>query len=205
MKLLITVAGLISGIPILLSSFATIPVITELAQEFQRWGIILAGFSTFLGVLNLTFVHGSALKRKKEALDTTGSVVLLGILWLLVIIGVLFGQSNPVYNFVFENALKPLSASGFAMLAFFIASAAYRAFRVRNLDAIILLVCGSIVMLANIPIGRSILPGLPVVSQWIISVLNGAAMKGVVIGGAVGSIATALKVLVGIERSHLRG
>lgn len=67
MKLLITVAGLISGIPILLSSFATIPVITELAQEFQRWGIILAGFSTFLGVLNLTLVHGSALKRKKES------------------------------------------------------------------------------------------------------------------------------------------
>lgn len=205
MKTLITLAGLIPGIPILLSSFGKIPVITELAQEFQRWGIILAGFSTFLGVLNLTYVNGAAIQRKKKSVDVMGSVVLLVMLWLLIIIGVFFGQSNPIYNFVFENALKPLSASGFSMLAFFIASAAYRAFRVRNVDAIILLVCGFIVMLANIPLGELIWSDFPVVSEWIMSVVNGAAMKGIVIGGAIGAIATALKVLVGVERSHLRG
>ncbi len=205
MKTLILLAGLVPGIPILLSSFAKIPVISDLAQEFQQWGIILAGFSTFLGVLNLTYVNASAIKRRKKSVDVTGSVVLLVMLWLLIIVGVFYGQSHPVYDFIFENALKPLSASGFAMLGFFIASAAYRAFRVRNVDAAILLVCGFIVMLANIPLGELIWSDLPEVSEWIMSVINGAAMKGIVIGGAIGSIATALKVLVGVERSHLRG
>ena len=94
----------------------------------------------------------------------------------------IFGQSHPIYDFVFQNALKPLSASGFAMLGFFIATAAYRAFRVRNVDAAILLVCGCIMMLANIPIGEMIWGGFLIVSEWIMKTLNGAAMKGIVIG-----------------------
>jgi hypothetical protein len=127
------------------------------------------------------------------------------MLWGLVLTGVFFGQTHPAYDFVFENVLKPLSASGFSMLAFFIASAAYRAFRVRNVDAAILLVCGCLVMLANIPFGEQLWSDLPFVSDWIMRIINGSAMKGIVIGGAIGAIATALKVLVGVERSHLRG
>lgn len=205
MRTLILIAGLVSGIPILVSSFAAIPAVSKLAQEFQRWGIILAGFSTFLGVINLTLVNVASVKRTKKPGDKAEPVVLLGIMWLLVAVGVFAGQSNPAYAFLFEYALKPLSASGFAMLAFFIASAAYRAFRVRNADAALLLVCGSIVMVANTPVGKLVWSGFPTVSAWIVSVVNGGAMKGVVIGGAVGAIITSLKVLVGIERSHLRG
>lgn len=202
---LIAIVGLVAGVPILLSSFAEIPVISDLAQEFQRWGIILAGFSTFLGVLNLTFVNANALRRRKQTGQVIEPVVVLVMLWGLVLTGVFFGQTHPAYDFVFENVLKPLSASGFSMLAFFIASAAYRAFRVRNVDAAILLVCGCLVMLANIPFGELIWSDLPVVSDWIMRIINGSAMKGIVIGGAIGAIATALKVLVGVERSHLRG
>lgn len=205
MRTLVLVAGLVSGIPVLASSFATIPVISDLAQEFQRWGIILAGFSAFLGVLNLTAVNTAALKRSKKVADKAEPSVLLAIMWFMVIIGVFVGQGNLAYNFIFEYALKPLSASGFSMLAFYIASAAYRAFRVRNADAALLLVCGSIVMIANTPVGKFLWSGFPTMSKWIVDIINGAAMKGVVIGGAVGAIVTSLKVLVGIERSHLRG
>ena len=205
MKTLTPLIGLVAGVPILLSSFANIPVITEMAQEFQRWGIILAGFAAFLGVLNLTFVNGAAIRRSKNTSDAIDPIVLLTTLWLLTIIGVFFGQMNPVYDYVFENALKPLSASGFSMLAFFISSAAYRAFRVRNVDAAILLVCGFIVMIANIPFGELLWSDFPEVADWIMRIINGAAMKGIVIGGAIGAIATAVKVLTGVERSHLRG
>ncbi|HPT62123.1 MAG TPA: hypothetical protein PLN81_11110 [Bacillota bacterium] len=205
MNILILIVGLVAGVPVLLSSFAEIPVITEVAQEFQRWGIILAGFSSFLGVMNLTHVNVSAVRRKKKLASTYDSFVLLVMLWLLIVVGVFFGQSHPIYDFVFQNALKPLSASGFAMLGFFIATAAYRAFRVRNVDAAILLVCGCIMMLANIPIGEMIWGGFPIVSEWIMKTLNGAAMKGIVIGSGIGAIATSVKVLIGLERSHLGG
>ncbi len=205
MRTAILLVGLISGLPILISSFVTVPVISDLAQEFQRWGVMLAAFSTFLGVLNLTMVNTTALKRTRKPADMAEQVVLLGVMWFLVVVGVFAGQSNPAYNFIFEYALKPLSASGFAMLAFFIASAAYRAFRVRNVDAVLLLACGCIVMIANTPVGKLIWGGFPTVSSWIVNIINGAAMKGTVIGGAAGAIVTSLKVLAGIERSHLRG
>lgn len=205
MRTAVLLAGLIAGLPVLASSFVTLPSISGLAQEFQRWGVILAAFSTFLGVLNLTMVNTAALRRTKKPADMTEQVVLLGIMWLMVVIGVTAGQSNSVYNFVFEYALKPLSASGFAMLAFYIASAAYRAFRARNVDAALLLICGCIVMIANTPVGKLVWRDLPTVSNWIVNIINGGATKGTVIGGAIGAIITSLKVLTGIERSHFRG
>lgn len=201
------IVGLIAGIPILVDSFVDIAFVSTLAQEFQRWAVILAAFSTGLGVLNLTIVQVSTLKRKKHA-DGSSIIESLGLLlmlWFMIFVGIFKGQSHSSYDFLFKYVLQTLSASGFAMLAFFIASAAYRAFRLRNIDSALLLISGAIVMIANVPFVQSIWPASADISSWIVEVVNGAAMKGIVIGASLGAIATSLKVLVGLDRSHFRG
>ncbi|MBC8479583.1 MAG: hypothetical protein H8D46_03885 [FCB group bacterium] len=68
------------------------------------------------------------------------------------------GKSGSLFYWMFKNIFTPLSATMFALLAFFVASASYRAFRIRNFEATLLLSAGIILMLGRVPIGQLISP-----------------------------------------------
>lgn len=109
------------------------------------------------------------------------------------------------YKWLFDNILVPLDATMFALLAFFMASAAYRTFRARTPEATVLLLVAIIVMLGRVPIGEMITRHMPQISEWFMMVPTVAAKRGILFGVALGSIATSLRIILGIERSHLGG
>ncbi len=110
-----------------------------------------------------------------------------------------------IYRYIFT----PLSSTMFALLAFFVASASYRAFRARNKEATLLLVAGFLVMLGAVPIGEMLsIPGVfsvAEVSDFIMNVPVMSVQSGIMIGVALGVISTSLRLILGIERSHLGG
>jgi len=65
-------------------------------------------------------------------------------------------RTGSLFNWMFFQVFTPLSATMFALLAFLVASASYRAFRIRNFEATLLLVAGIIIMLGRVPIGSKI-------------------------------------------------
>jgi len=93
----------------------------------------------------------------------------------------------------------------FAMLAFYIASAAYRAFIAKNAEAAVLLISAVLLMLGNVALGEMIHPNYGAVSSWIMNVPNLAGQRGMMIASAIGAVATSLRVLVGIDRTHFGG
>jgi len=124
-------------------------------------------------------------------------------LTLRVPVRMLWGPSGRVYTWMYDHVFGPCNATMFALLSFFIASAAFRAFRARNLDAALLLGAAIIIMLGRVPIGRAIAGWLPALSDWIIDIPNNAGRRAIMMGAAIGAVATSLRVILGLERSHL--
>ena len=104
---------------------------------------------------------------------------------------------------LYQYIQVPAGATMFSLLAFFIASAAYRTFRARSVEAAILLVAAVIVMLGRVPIGVFISDQIPLFAQWLMDTPNMAARRGILIGVSLGAVATALRIIFGIERSYL--
>ena len=90
----------------------------------------------------------------------------------------------------------------FSVLAFYIASAAYRSFRAKSLVSILLLIAAFIIMLSII--FYNVLP-LGDLGEWLLSVPNMAAKRGILLGASLGGIATSLKIILGIERGYIGG
>jgi di/tricarboxylate transporter len=113
---------------------------------------------------------------------------------------------------LFWYAYNPLQAAMFAMLAFYVASAAFRAFRAKNTEATLLLATAVIVLLGQTYAGTwltSAVPDdypaltFPGVKTIILGVFNTAGQRAIMIGIALGVAATSLKVLLGMDRSYL--
>ncbi len=186
-------------------------------DEFLRNDLlrILAAFALVLGLGSLLRVHFDKIKRKTE--NWQFSWVLLITFFITSIIGLFGGVEGTgplpvrIGNFPFDiqtiylNVEVPLGATMFALLSFFMASASYRAFRARSTEATLLLISAFIVMIGILPLGNQISPKIPSFAQWIMDVPNVAGKRGIAFGIALGSLATALKIILGIERSWLGG
>ena len=123
----------------------------------------------------------------------------------------LFGRAEgSIYDWLFQYQMSPMMATMFATLAFYIASAAYRAFRARSAEATLLLVTATLIMLWRIPMGEwflNLFPGdIPyLLNTYIMSGINMAVQRGIIIGAALGAASMSLRIILGIERSYLGG
>jgi len=190
------------GLFMLVQFFVPHPVGTEAYETVLDWVQIIYVFALFVGVAGIIKLHGGKLSPGKKGWFYSLTTI-LGLA-AMVVLGFVFGVGRGTpFNWIFENLQAPMQATMFALLAFFIASAAYRGFRIRNLESVLLLVAAVIVMIGRVPIGEMIFPYSPEVADWVLRVPSMAARRGIFIGIGLGSIATALRVIVGIERTYL--
>lgn len=230
----------IAGVIMLAQYF--FPSLEFLYENALIWGRVITAFAMLLGMLSLWRVHQSKIKRK--AANWQYSVITLSALVFMLAAGILtkgkylapvegqkglahllgqvFGSHglavlSKVFDFdaLFMNIQIPIQATMFSLLAFYIASAAFRAFKARTFEATLLLVAAAIVMLGRVPIG-ALIPNIPLgfmhlnidvqtVTAWILDVPNTAAKRGIMIGVGLGMVSTALKIVLGIERTYLGG
>ena len=113
---------------------------------------------------------------------------------------------------IYEHMVVPLTSMMFAMLAFYVATAAFRAFRAKNTEATLLLVTAGIVLLGRTYAGVWLFGWLPEsmewirfdnLTVWIMDIPNTAGTRAITIGIALGVVATSLRILLGVDRSYL--
>ncbi len=168
------------------------------------WMQIVFVFTLLVGVLSYAKLNAKKVSRKDAGwgynlIGLAGLVVMLVLgLWLGT------GEQTP-FLWMFNNLQAPMQSTMFSLLAFFVASAAYRGFRARSWEAGLLLVIAIVVMLGRVPLGSLISDWIPDAANWILRTPSMAAKRGLYIGIGLGTISTSLRIILGIERTYLGG
>jgi len=218
----------LGGFVLLVAYF--IPYTQGWGEDAALWFDILAAIAFILGGGNLLKIH---LKKMSDKVPGWGysAVCVASFLAMLTVgllkIGVHPNEQFPDYRWsgtydqvgspfwwLYEYGFKPLTATMFAMLAFYVASAAFRAFRAKNFEAILLLGTAFIILLGRTFAGvfltgfipeDSPMAGLKLenLTMYVMQVFNTAGNRAIMIGIALGVASTSLKVLLGVDRSYL--
>jgi hypothetical protein len=196
----------IMGIFTIVTHFIPAQPIADLNQIFRNWYIGIISFFIFLGTVNLA--RSNSEKIKTKARDWQYSIILVTALAVMLVAGFYKGRTsmdegNP-FMYLYFNVQYPLESTMYSLLAFFITSAAFRAFRARNKEAVLLLVAAVLVMLGRVPVGAAIWHRFPDITEWIMSFPNAAAKRGIRLGIDLGLISMALRMILGIERSYMQ-
>ncbi|MCD6250350.1 MAG: hypothetical protein J7J98_08485 [candidate division Zixibacteria bacterium] len=202
----------IVGVVFIVSYFIPHWPFSQMNNWFSDWFSIIQACAIFLGALNLLMVSSQKIARKAEGWGY--AAVIIATFIMMVGIGFSGGvgfREAAGFDWLYRFMYIPLSATMFAILGFFVASASYRAFRARNVEASLLLVAAFLVMLGRVPVGDMVTSFMPDGSQmsdlasWIMNFPQKAGQRAIMIGIALGLVSTSLRIILGIERSHLGG
>jgi hypothetical protein len=209
----------IVGTVLVLSVF--FPPTESWGEDFSISFDIIAVFAFFLGGGNLLRVHLDKISKKKS--DWTFSIVTVAAFIIMLAAG-LFKLWNPggitadvaatgsMFQLMYDWIFNPLGATMYALLAFYVASASYRAFRAKNRDATILLIAAFIILVGRTPLGvylTSWIPEsfsimqIPNLAIWIMTSPNLAGQRAIMLGIALGVVSMSLRLILGVERTHL--
>ncbi|MBE3065813.1 MAG: hypothetical protein IMZ73_00055 [Chloroflexi bacterium] len=175
-------------------------LLTNIRLTLLNWAIILAGFAIFIGILSLFQVHFKKIQNKQK-----GSVYSL-LLIISLVATFLFGLAKPVQvEKIFTTVQLPVEASLMALLTVTLTYASIRLLRRRfNLLSVIFLVTALLILLGTAPL--PFLGDLPGLSDWVrpflAHVMAGAGARGILLGMALGTLTTGLRILFGADRPY---
>jgi hypothetical protein len=190
------------------------------SQDFyegvQTWVQVIGAFALLMGAMALFFVHFKKVRRKEEGWGYS-AVTIVSMFGMMIVGFVASGEGSSEgaltsFGWAYEYVYYPLTGTMFALLAFFIASAAFRAFRAKTVPAAVLLATAVVIMFTSVPLGDLIWTKLlgwtgiwttDQIRDWFLNVANVAGKRAILFGVSLGVIATSLRVIVGIERAYL--
>jgi hypothetical protein len=189
------------GLIVLFGYFLNWELLISIRVVFLQWAVILAGFALLVGVINLIGVHWNKFRKQQPG----GWYSLVVLLTLVITLGIV-AYSGPtgawslwLYNYI----QVPIETSLLAIMAVFLAYAAARLLARRmNTMTVVFLATALLVMFGLVSLPFIDLPIIVDLRLWITQVLAAAGVRGILLGVALGIVATGLRVLIGADRPY---
>jgi hypothetical protein len=216
--------------------------LTKAAAVMGNVTQVIAGFTFLLGVYNLARIHGNILRRGREgwpySLSFFVSFLLMVVagfwrdwqswfdpnkhghappLWIKDTNPLHAAMPHDAYTVLFKGLYLNLESTMFSILAFYIVSAAYRAFRIRSGEAAVLMVVALVLMMGQVPLGMAVTNWIPNhvhgflgidwsllrienFSQYVLTAVNSPVQRAIGFGLGLGALAMALRIWLSLER-----
>jgi hypothetical protein len=187
---------------LVLIDFFTNNVVEGFASLLGLWASIIMAFAVLVGLGNVVRVHfGRMLRRESGYIYSLILLLSAGGVLIAGIIGRVTNLQDDVTNWIYQYIYQPLSTTLFSLLAFLMVSAAVKALRIGTVESTLMMVGALIVLLGQValqPFG-----GLNDLAHWFQNYPVMGVLRGVLIGAALGAIATSLRYILGVDNRYL--
>ena len=193
--------AVVGGLIVLLGYF--LPALAGWRDEILRWAVILAAVLLLVGVINLARVHWRKFARQQSGgWYSLILLISLGLTLVVAVAGYISGDAR-ILTWLFNYVQVPIESSLMAILAIVLAYAAARMLN-RSIDLFSILFIGVVVIVL---LGTITLPMVEIgllrdFRNWIVQVVAMAGARGILLGVALGTIATGLRVIFGADRPY---
>lgn len=188
------------GVLVLAHQFISNPILDAIGGVLTEWAAVVAGFAVLLGLFNVLAVHTQRMVRPNRSTWSSAVILLTALVVFLLVLP--SGGTSAESGWVFRYLYQPLEATFLALLVFFITTAAFRALRARTWEMALMVIAALIVLVGSAPITGAFAPQLTSAKDWVMNVPAVAGVRGILLGVALGILATGLRLLTGIDRPY---
>ena len=202
MRVVTAAFAIAAGLIVLLGYFFP-QQLNSLRVLLLDWGVIIAGMAVLVGIYNLAAVHMEKFRSGQKG--GAYGVLLVVSLLITFFLGVFLGPQNQYMQLAMNAIVVPVEASLMAILAVTLIYASIRLLRRRvDVVSVVFLIVAVIFLILLIPT-----PFGPILgdrgTQALIDFLgmfSGGGARGLLIGIALGTLLTGLRVLFGADRPY---
>lgn len=199
MRILTAAFAIAAGLIVLLGYF--FPAQLEaLRPVLIDWAITIAGVAVLVGIFNLVAVQMEKIRARQKG-STYGGLLVLSLI-LTFGFGLILGPEHPYMRLTVDAIIVPVEASLMAILAVTLIYASIRLLR-RRVDvlSVVFLVVAVLFLVLIMPTPLGPIPGDRALLDFLGMFSRGGA-RGLLIGIALGTLLTGLRVLMGVDRPY---
>lgn len=203
MRVITAVIAIAAGILVLAGYFLQgfFPALVSVQTLLLNWAVIITGMAVLVGIFNLISVHLDKIRRREKGSIYSG-ILVIGLVATLLF-GIILGTDNQAMKIVVNGIIIPNEAALLGILTISLLYAAIRLLRRRtDVTSILFLLTAALLILgaATLPFGN--IPFLGTFNRWVTQVLALGGARGILIGVALGTLTTGLRVLFGADRPY---
>lgn len=199
MRVLTTVIAIAAGLLVLVGYF--FPPFAGMQVLLLNSAIILAGVAVLAGAFNLISVHADKVRRGEKG--GIYSALLVISLFVTFLVAIFLRPEHGAMQIVMNGIIFPVEASLMGILTITLLYAAIRLLRRRvDLMSILFLLTAAFLLLGSATLPTGDIPVIGTVARWVSQILVLGGVRGILIGVALGTLTTGLRVLFGADRPY---
>jgi hypothetical protein len=200
MRVFITAIAIAAGLFVLAGYFFQVEALVDLQVRLIDWAIIIAGMAVLVGIVNLVAVQMEKIRTRQKG-SLYGALLVFSLV-ITFVTGLLLTPEHSVMRLVVDAVIVPVEASLMAILAVTLIYASIRLLRRRvDVMSIIFLVVALVFLILIMPTPFGPVPGDRAMIDFLGMFSRGGA-RGLLIGIALGTLLTGLRVLFGVDRPY---